>query len=102
MKNKEKEEYKEYKEYKKKMFLKKLSREVVKLYMVIAGMLLILLSSGFAGYGYLHYKQGLALISSPIILFNSYLITGLIAFFITLLYNEFYNSFVKDLEKEGK
>jgi hypothetical protein len=84
------------------MFLKKLSREFVKLYMVIFGGLMVIFISGFVGYGYLHYVQGLALISSPIILMQSYLFAGLTAFFITLLYNNFYNSFVKDLEKEGK
>ena len=87
------------KEQGRKVYLKKLSQELIKLWFVFSGMFIIFTSAGFAGYSYLHYVQGVILMSSPIVLLQSYVFAAGIAFILTLLYNGFYNAFVKQLEK---
>jgi len=83
----------------KKEKLKKLAREYVKVFMVFSGMMIVLITSGFSGYGYLHYVQGLNLMSSPIFLMQSYLLAGGVAFVITLLFSEWYEIFSNKLDK---
>jgi len=80
-------------------FLEEFSKELLKMMYVIGSLLLITVMAGFIGYGFLHYAQGITLMSSPILLMQSYLVTGIFTTLITLWFIDSYKSLKKSLKK---
>ena len=81
----------------KKSFYKKLNQELLKFMFLLFSFAIIITFSGYAGYGFLHYMQGINLMSSPIILMQSYICAALLAFIMTLWFSSLYdNAFNKE------
>jgi len=63
--------------------IEKSLNEITNMLILIGGFIIIIILSGYAGYGALHYFQGIALMSSPELLMAAFTMSGLTALLMT-------------------
>ena len=73
-----------------------LLNEITKIFVVVASFFIISFFSGYVGYGALHYLQGLANMSSPVLLMSAFMMAGTSAVFMTYLFTMIFSKIKGD------